>query len=336
MGEIESLNQIEEELEKLATFANETIKNTKSEKDLDDIRVSLLGKKGELSSILKNMGKISNKDRPVLGEKANILKKTLIDLITTRKVELINESIEIKIKREKLDVTIPAIGSPSGNKHPLISTQEEIIDIFCGLGYSVEKGPEIETDFYNFESLNIPKDHPARDMQDTFYLNKNLLLRTHTSPVQIRFLEENKPPVRIISPGRVYRRDAVDATHSPVFNQVEVLCIDENINFSHLRGTVMTFLKTFFGDLPVRFRASYFPFTEPSAEVDVQWKGKWLEVMGCGMVDPKVLDKLGIDSEKWTGFAAGLGVERFCMVRHQIDDIRKFYTNDLRFLDQFR
>ena len=167
-------------------------------------------------------------------------------------------------------------------------------------------------------------------MQDTFYLDENRLLRTHTSPVQIRYLEKNPPPVRIIAPGRVYRRDAVDATHSPVFNQVEVLCIDHDINFSHLRGTVLTFLKTFFGNIPVRFRASYFPFTEPSAEVDVQWKGKWLEVMGCGMVDPKVLEKLGIDSEKWTGFAAGLGVERFCMVRHQIDDIRKFYTNDLR------
>jgi len=168
-----------------------------------------------------------------------------------------------------------------------------------------------------------------------FYLDENRLLRTHTSPVQIRYLEKNPPPVRIIAPGRVYRRDAVDATHSPVFNQVEVLCIDQDINFSHLRGTVLTFLKTFFGDIPVRFRASYFPFTEPSAEVDVQWKGKWLEVMGCGMVDPKVLEKLGIDSEKWTGFAAGLGVERFCMVRHQIDDIRKIYTKDLRFLEQF-
>ena len=172
-------------------------------------------------------------------------------------------------------------------------------------------------------------------MQDTFYLDENRLLRTHTSPVQIRYLEKNSPPVRIIAPGRVYRRDAVDATHSPVFNQVEVLCIDQDINFSHLRGTVLTFLKTFFGDIPVRFRASYFPFTEPSAEVVVQWKGKWLEVMGCGMVDPEVLGKLGIDSEKWTGFAAGLGVERFCMVRHQIDDIRKFYTNDIRFLEQF-
>jgi phenylalanyl-tRNA synthetase alpha chain len=295
----------------------------------------LLGKKGELSIILKTMGKLSSVDRPIIGQKANLIKINLQDLITERKNQLISEAIDKQIEDEKIDVTIPSTGTLPGNKHPLISTQDEIIDIFCGLGYSVENGPEIESDFYNFESLNIPKNHPARDMQDTFYLDENRLLRTHTSPVQIRYLENNPPPVRIIAPGRVYRRDAVDATHSPVFNQVEVLCIDQDINFSHLRGTVLTFLKTFFGDIPVRFRASYFPFTEPSAEVDVQWKGKWLEVMGCGMVDPKVLEKLGIDSEKWTGFAAGLGVERFCMVRHQIDDIRRFYTNDLRFLKQF-
>jgi phenylalanyl-tRNA synthetase alpha chain len=281
------------------------------------------------------MGKLSSVDRPIIGQKANLIKINLQDLITKRKNQLISEAIDKQIEDEKIDVTIPSTGTLPGNKHPLISTQDEIIDIFCGLGYSVENGPEIESDFYNFESLNIPKNHPARDMQDTFYLDENRLLRTHTSPVQIRYLENNPPPVRIIAPGRVYRRDAVDATHSPVFNQVEVLCIDQDINFSHLRGTVLTFLKTFFGDIPVRFRASYFPFTEPSAEVDVQWKGKWLEVMGCGMVDPKVLEKLGIDSEKWTGFAAGLGVERFCMVRHQIDDIRRFYTNDLRFLKQF-
>lgn len=335
MSQIESLSQIEEKLENLSLLANENIRNSQSDSELDQLRVALLGKKGELSIILKTMGKLSSVDRPIVGQKANLIKINLQNLINERKNQLISEAIDKKILDEKIDVTIPPTGTLSGNKHPLISTQDEIIDIFCGLGYSVENGPEIESDFYNFESLNIPKNHPARDMQDTFYLDENRLLRTHTSPVQIRYLEENPPPVRIIAPGRVYRRDAVDATHSPVFNQVEVLCIDQDINFSHLRGTVLTFLKTFFGDIPVRFRASYFPFTEPSAEVDVQWKGKWLEVMGCGMVDPKVLEKLGIDSEKWTGFAAGLGVERFCMVRHQIDDIRRFYTNDLRFLEQF-
>ncbi len=335
MSEIELLDQIDNQLKSLSDSAYQDIKNTKEEGDLEILRVSFLGKKGKLSNILKNMGKLQAKDRPKIGQKANILKTNLLEAISERKNQLLNNALELKISNEKLDVTIPSNGTPKGNHHPLLSTQDEIIDIFCGLGYSVAYGPEIETDFYNFESLNIPKNHPARDMQDTFYLNDNLLLRTHTSPVQIRYLKDNPPPARIISPGRVYRRDAVDATHSPVFNQVEVLCIDEGINFSHLRGTVLTFLKTFFGDLPIRFRASYFPFTEPSAEVDVQWKGKWLEVMGCGMVDPLVLDKIGIDSERWTGFAAGLGVERFCMVRHQIDDIRRFYTNDLRFLKQF-
>jgi len=335
VSQFESLNQIQGELKDLSKLADQTIKNTKDNSELDLVRVSILGKKGKLSNILKNMGKLSNNDRPIIGQEANKLKFLIQDLISKRKNELLKERLNQQIRNEKIDITIPSVGTPSGKKHPLLATQDEIIDIFCGLGYSVENGPEVESDFYNFESLNIPKEHPARDMQDTFYLSQNSLLRTHTSPVQIRHLEKTPPPVRIIAPGRVYRRDAVDSTHSPVFNQVEVLCIDEGIDFSHLRGTVLTFLKTFFGDLPVRFRASYFPFTEPSAEVDVQWKGKWLEVMGCGMVDPFVLENLGIDSEKWTGFAAGLGVERFCMVRHQIDDIRRFYTNDLRFLDQF-
>jgi len=335
VSQIESLSQIEEKLNNLSLTAKNNIDNSNTHEELDQLRVSLLGKKGDLSIILKTMGQLSATDRPIVGQKANLIKINLQELITERKNLLNSEALDKKIRTEKIDVTIPSIGTPPGNKHPIISTQDEIIDILCGLGYSVESGPEIETDFYNLESLNIPKNHPARDMQDTFYLDENRLLRTHTSPVQIRYLEKNPPPVRIIAPGRVYRRDAVDATHSPVFNQVEVLCIDQDINFSHLRGTVLTFLKSFFGDIPVRFRASYFPFTEPSAEVDVQWKGKWLEVMGCGMVDPMVLEKLGIDSEKWTGFAAGLGVERFCMVRHQIVDIRKFYTNDLRFLEQF-
>jgi phenylalanyl-tRNA synthetase alpha chain len=240
-----------------------------------------------------------------------------------------------RIASETLDVTMPASFTPVGHRHPLISTIEEIVDIFSGLGYQVEEGPEIESDFYNFTALNIPEHHPARDMQDTFYLGDHQLLRTHTSPVQIRHLENNAPPIRIIAPGRVYRRDAVDATHSPVFHQVEVLAIDEGLDFSHLRGTVTSFLQQFFGDLPVRFRASYFPFTEPSAEVDVQWRGRWLEVMGCGMVDPAVLQGMGIDPERYSGFAAGLGVERFCMVRHGIDDIRRLFTSDLRFLEQF-
>ncbi|HJM81066.1 MAG TPA: phenylalanine--tRNA ligase subunit alpha, partial [Prochlorococcaceae cyanobacterium Fu_MAG_72] len=257
------------------------------------------------------------------------------ELLAERLQAVKSAALAERLARETIDVTAPPSGIPMGHRHPLITTTEQIVDLFCGLGYRVAEGPEVETDYYNFSALNIPEDHPARDMQDTFYLGGNLLLRTHTSPVQIRYLEQNPPPVRIVAPGRVYRRDAVDATHSPVFHQVEVLAIDEGLDFSHLRGTVMAFLKAFFGDMPVRFRASYFPFTEPSAEVDVQWRGRWLEVMGCGMVDPAVLEGLGLDPERWSGFAAGLGVERFCMVRHGIDDIRRLYTSDLRFLEQF-
>ena len=281
------------------------------------------------------MGKLPGDERPLVGQRANVLKTQVQGLLSERLQAVKAAALEARIARETLDVTAAASGVPVGHRHPLITTTEEIVDLFCGLGYKVVEGPEVETDHYNFTALNIPPDHPARDMQDTFYLRDNLLLRTHTSPVQIRQLEQNPPPVRIVAPGRVYRRDAVDATHSPVFHQVEVLAIDEGLDFSHLRGTVMAFLKAFFGDLPVRFRASYFPFTEPSAEVDVQWRGRWLEVMGCGMVDPAVLEGLGLDPERYSGFAAGLGVERFCMVRHGIDDIRRLYTSDLRFLEQF-
>ena len=281
------------------------------------------------------MKNLSSEERPFIGQRANVLKTQLQELIKEKLEILKAQALNQILIKETIDVTAPPTGISQGHRHPLITTTEQIIDLFLGLGYQVSEGPEIENDYYNFEALNIPPDHPARDMQDTFYLDGKHLLRTHTSPVQIRCLESKDPPVRIVSPGRVYRRDAVDATHSPVFHQIEVLAIDENLDFSHLRGTVMAFLKAFFGELPIRFRASYFPFTEPSVEVDVQWRGKWLEVMGCGMVDPAVLEGLGIDPEKYSGFAAGLGVERFCMVRHGIDDIRKLYTSDLRFLEQF-
>ncbi len=302
---------------------------------LEKLRIGFLGKKGRLSSVLGGMGKLPPNERPLVGQRANILKSQLQKLLAERLAAIKSQALDELLQRETIDVTAPPSGILLGHRHPLITTTEQIVDLFCGLGYGVVEGPEVETDFYNFEALNIPEDHPARDMQDTFYLGANRLLRTHTSPVQIRCLEQVPPPVRIIAPGRVYRRDAVDATHSPVFHQVEVLAIDEGLDFSHLRGTVMAFLKSFFGDLPVRFRASYFPFTEPSAEVDVQWRGRWLEVMGCGMVDPAVLEGLGIDPDRWSGFAAGLGVERFCMVRHGIDDIRRLYSSDLRFLEQF-
>ena len=330
-----TLQQLTDQLDALEQQATAEIADALDATALEQLRVGLLGKKGRLSGVLGAMGKLPGDERPLVGQRANVLKTQVQTLLTERLQAVKQAAMAERIARESIDVTAPASGIPMGHRHPLITTTEEIVDLFLGLGYSVAEGPEVERDHYNFTALNIPEDHPARDMQDTFYLKGDLLMRTHTSPVQIRHLEQNPPPVRIVAPGRVYRRDAVDATHSPVFHQVEVLAIDEGLDFSHLRGTVMAFLKAFFGDLPVRFRASYFPFTEPSAEVDVQWRGRWLEVMGCGMVDPAVLEGLGLDPERWSGFAAGLGVERFCMVRHGIDDIRRLYTSDLRFLEQF-
>ncbi len=330
-----SLQQLTDQLEHLEAEAAQAIAAAATATELEDLRVGLLGKKGKLSGVLGAMGKLPGDERPLVGQRANVLKEQVQTLMADRLAAVKGAAMAKRIAAETLDVTAPASFTPPGHRHPLISTTEEIVDIFAGLGYRVSEGPEIETDYYNFSALNIPEHHPARDMQDTFYLGDGRLLRTHTSPVQIRYLETNPPPVRVIAPGRVYRRDAVDATHSPVFHQVEVLAIDEGLDFTHLRGTVTTFLQRFFGDLPVRFRASYFPFTEPSAEVDVQWRGRWLEVMGCGMVDPAVLTGMGLDPERWSGFAAGLGVERFCMVRHGIDDIRRLYTSDQRFLDQF-
>jgi phenylalanyl-tRNA synthetase alpha chain len=330
-----SLQQLTDQLDQLEAQAAQEIAAAADAAALEELRVGLLGKKGRLSGVLGAMGKLPGDERPVVGQRANVLKEQVQSLLSDRLKAVKSAAMAERIASETLDVTMPASFTPVGHRHPLISTIEEIVDIFSGLGYQVEEGPEIESDFYNFTALNIPEHHPARDMQDTFYLGDHQLLRTHTSPVQIRHLENNAPPIRIIAPGRVYRRDAVDATHSPVFHQVEVLAIDEGLDFSHLRGTVTSFLQQFFGDLPVRFRASYFPFTEPSAEVDVQWRGRWLEVMGCGMVDPAVLQGMGIDPERYSGFAAGLGVERFCMVRHGIDDIRRLFTSDLRFLEQF-
>ncbi len=330
-----SLQQLTDQLEALEQVAAAEIQAASSAAQLEDLRVSWLGKKGRLSAVLGAMGKLPGDERPLVGQRANLLKEQLQSLLAQRVQAVKARAMAERIAQESIDVTTACSYGPPGHRHPLISTIEEVVDIFAGLGYRVSEGPEIETDYYNFTALNIPEHHPARDMQDTFYLGDGRLLRTHTSPVQIRYMENNPPPVRVVAPGRVYRRDAVDATHSPVFHQVELLALDEGLDFSHLRGTVTTFLQQFFGDLPVRFRASYFPFTEPSAEVDVQWRGRWLEVMGCGMVDPAVIRGMGLDPERWSGFAAGLGVERFCMVRHGIDDIRRLFTGDLRFLEQF-
>ena len=328
-------SDLESQLIDLKQSAQETIVAADTLEDLEKLRIQYLGKKGEVSIILGSMGKLSPDDRPRMGNLANEVKTIIQTALDTKKTKLQAAELEAQLESETLDVTMPGYGRPLGHKHPLSSTIDRILDIFVGLGYTVEEGLEIEEDYYNFEALNTPADHPARDMQDTFYLPDGRLLRTHTSSVQIHYMEDNDPPVRIVAPGRVYRRDTVDATHSAVFHQIEILAVDEDLTFTDLKGTVKTFLQEMFGDIPIRFRASYFPFTEPSAEVDVQWKGRWLEVMGCGMVDPNVFKSVGYNSETYTGFAAGLGVERFAMVLHQIDDIRRLYNSDLRFLRQF-
>jgi phenylalanyl-tRNA synthetase alpha chain len=330
------MTSIQEQLKELNTIAVNAIASTDDLDQLEKLRVQYLGKKGELSQILRGMGKLSAEERPVVGSQANVVKEEVQNSLEQRKQALQQAEIAAQIKAETLDVTMPGVSRPLGRVHPLNGVVDRVLDIFVGLGYTVATGPQIETDYYNFEALNTPPDHPARDMQDTFYLPGGNLLRTHTSSVQIRYMENNEPPIRIIAPGRVYRRDTVDATHSAVFNQVEILAIDKGLKFTDLKGTIKEFLQRMFGDeLPVQFRTSYFPFTEPSAEVDVQWKGQWLEVMGCGMVDPNVLKAVGYDPEIYTGFAAGFGVERFAMVLHQIDDIRRLYNSDLRFLNQF-
>ncbi|WP_373479934.1 phenylalanine--tRNA ligase subunit alpha [Geminocystis sp.] len=327
---------MESQLQTLAESAQKAIATADSLQKLEELRVSYLGKKGELSLILKEMGKLSAEDRPRIGAVANQIKNEIQINLVDRQNKLQQAEINQKILAETLDVTMPGVSYSLGKSHPLQSTIDRVIDIFVGLGYTIAEGPQIEGDYYNFTALNTPEDHPARDMQDTFYFEDGNLLRTHTSSVQIRYMEKNEPPLRIIAPGRVYRRDTVDATHSAVFHQIEILAIDKGLTFTDLKGTIKEFLRQMFGDdLPTLFRGSYFPFTEPSAEVDVQWQGKWLEVLGCGMVDPNVLKAVGYDPEVYSGFAAGLGVERFAMILHKIDDIRRLYNSDLRFLQQF-
>jgi phenylalanyl-tRNA synthetase alpha chain len=331
-----SLNEIETQLATLREEATKAIAAADTLEQLEQLRVNYLGKKGELSQVLRGMGKLAAEDRPRIGAIANEVKEALQEKLEHKRTDLSAAQIQAQLEAETLDVTMPAVYRPQGRMHPLNSTIDRVLDIFVGLGYTVATGPEMETDYYNFEALNTPPDHPARDMQDTFYLPDGNLLRTHTSSVQIRYMEANEPPIRIIAPGRVYRRDTVDATHSAVFHQIEILAVDEGITFTDLKGTLKEFFQELFGEeVDLRFRASYFPFTEPSAEVDVQWKGKWLEMGGCGMVDPNVLKAVGYDPEIYTGFAAGFGAERFALVLHQIDDIRRLYSSDLRFLRQF-
>jgi len=332
---MDMLTDLEQQLADLKQAAVEAIASCEDLQKLEELRVTYLGKKGQLPKVLGGMGKLDPGDRPRIGAVANEVKTALSAAIEGKKSALQQAEIEAKLEAETLDVTMPGVYRPQGRTHPLNSTFDRAIDIFVGLGYTIAAGPEMETDYYNFEALNTPPDHPARDMQDTFYLPDGNLLRTHTSSVQIRYMEKNDPPIRIVAPGRCYRRDTVDATHAAVFHQMELLAVDEGLTFTDLKGTVKEFLTQMFGEVDIRFRASYFPFTEPSAEVDVQWNGKWLEVLGCGMVDPNVLKAVGYDPEIYTGFAAGFGIERFAMVLHQIDDIRRFYSSDLRFLRQF-
>ncbi len=315
---------------------------------LENIRVKFLGKKGELTAILKQMGKLSAEERPVIGQMANEIRAFIEDRISTRTAQLKNELMQQKLKDEKLDVTLPGKRHPLGKKHPLNLVLDEIEEIFLGMGFSIATGPEVELDYYNFEALNMPKDHPARDTQDTFYVSDNVVLRTQTSPMQVRVMEKQKPPIRIIAPGRVYRSDAVDATHSPLFHQIEGLVVDKGITMADLKGTLEIFVKRLYGeDSVVRFRPHHFPFTEPSAELDYMCfnchgegcrlcKGEgWIEILGCGMVHPKVLSNCGIDPEVYSGFAFGMGLERLAMRRFNIDDMRLLYENDLRFLNQF-
>ncbi|MEO0431279.1 MAG: phenylalanine--tRNA ligase subunit alpha [Cyanobacteria bacterium J06656_5] len=326
---------LEQQLSTLQQEASDEIATLSSLDELEQFRVGYLGKKGKLSKILGGMGKLSAEDRPRIGALANQVKTALQASIDEQKTALQDAKIQAQLEAETLDVSMPGTYLPQGRVHPINSIIDQITDIFIGLGYTVASGPEIEEDYYNFEALNFLPDHPARDMQDTLYLPNGKMMRTHTSNTQIRYMENHEPPLRVLATGRCYRRDTVDATHAAVFHQIEFFAVDKNITFADLRGTIQLFLEALFGDIEVRLRPSYFPFTEPSAEVDVKWKGKWLEVLGCGMIDPNVLKSVGYDPEVYSGFAAGLGVERLAMVQSQIDDIRRLYASDLRFLQQF-
>ncbi len=336
-----------EELKDLEGRALTETAFAKEEQDLLQIRVKYLGRKGLLTGMLRRIAEVPPEERPRFGRLGNEIKERLEERLDDALTKLIQERRNELLRQGKIDVTLPGRAPARGHGHPLSLVFNEICDIFAGLGFSVVSGPEVELDYYNFEALNIPKDHPARDMQDTFYIEENIVLRTHTSPVQIRVMERQKPPVRILSPGRVYRRDS-DITHSPMFHQIEGLLVDKGIGFSDLKGILTVFLREIFGeDTVLRFRPSFFPFTEPSAEVDIRCvicKGGgcrvcgssgWLEILGSGMVDPEVFKYVGYDPEEVTGFAFGLGVERVAMLKYGLGNIRLFFENDLRFLQQF-
>ncbi|MCK0715908.1 phenylalanine--tRNA ligase subunit alpha [Chromohalobacter sarecensis] len=335
-------------LPQLVAEARAAIERAQDVQALDEVRVHFLGKKGEITALLKSLGQLPPEERPKAGEQINEAKQILSNELEARKQTLKDAELDARLARERVDVTLPGRGEPTGGLHPVTRTLERIESLFAHIGFDVAVGPEIEDDYHNFEALNIPAHHPARGMADTFYFDASRLLRTHTSPVQVRTMKEQAPPIRIVCPGRVYRSDS-DLTHTPMFHQVEGLLVDEGVSFADLKGTIEDFLKAFFEreTLSVRFRPSYFPFTEPSAEVDIQCvmcggdgcrvcsHSGWLEVMGCGMVHPEVFRHSGIDAERYTGFAFGMGAERLTMLRYGVNDLRLFFENDLRFLRQF-
>ncbi len=342
-----SPREFEERLRRLEKEALEAVKKVEDFQGLESLRVKYLGRKGALTQLLRSLKDIPPEERPKLGQEANRVKASLEERLREAREGISQLERERALRRERVDVTLPGAPVPRGRFHPITQVMDEIVDIFTSMGFRVAEGPEVEWDYYNFEALNIPKDHPARDMHDTFYFSSEMLLRTHTSPVQVRVMERQSPPIQIISPGVVYRRDS-DVSHTPMFHQVEGLVVDEGVSFAQLKGVLSLFVKEFFGpDTPMRFRPSFFPFTEPSAEVDIGcvickgsgcgvcgWTG-WLEILGCGMVHPAVFRAVGYKFGRLTGFAFGMGVERIAMLRYGINDIRLFFQNDLRFLEQF-
>lgn len=345
---LERRNVMKEKLKKIQEEAVNKIRASEDLSKLNDVRVAVLGKKGELTAMLKSMKDVLPEERPMFGQMVNDARIEIEKKLEEMKQSLEMKEMELRLKNEVIDVTLPAKKNKAGHSHPNVIALEEVERIFIGMGYEVVEGPEIEWDYYNFEALNIPENHPAKDEQDTFYINDKMLLRTQTSPVQVRVMEKGELPIRMLAPGRVFRSDEVDATHSPSFHQIEGMVIDKHITFSDLKGTLTEFAKQLFGtEIKVKFRPHHFPFTEPSAEMDVTCfkcggkgcrfcKGEgWIEILGCGMVHPKVLRMSGIDPEEYSGFAFGVGLERIALLKYEIDDMRLLYENDERFLKQF-
>ncbi|OPL09262.1 MAG: phenylalanine--tRNA ligase subunit alpha [delta proteobacterium ML8_F1] len=339
---------MESQLKEIVAAAEATIEEVTTSRELDDFRVHYLGKKGVLKELMKGMGKLSPQERPQMGKLGNEATQRIEELIAARKVWIKSRELDVRLKQEAVDITMPGDAFEKGHLHPLNLVLNEIKEIFIGMGYKIAEGPEVDTVYNNFDALNSPKDHPSRSLSDTFYINEELLLRTQTSPVQVRTMMANEPPIKVISPGRCFRYDELDATHSPMFHQIEGLVVDEQITMADLKGTLDLFAKRLFGEKTrTKFRPHYFPFTEPSAEVDVScfkcggegcrfcsYSG-WIEILGCGMVHPHVLEECGIDSGKYSGFAFGMGLDRITMLKHEIDDIRLFFENDIRFIKQF-